>query len=173
MASSVSLRENALHLLKGDLSLREHVIYLLNGDSAHLDFDTAVKDIPTALHGKKPKEAAHTLWQLLEHLRITQADILGSLRDAGHQSPEFPSGYWPNTEAPPNEKAWNKSADEFRADHKAVMELVTSKSADLLAPLPGTDGQTILRKLLMLADHNSYHLGEMVVLRRLLGAWPE
>jgi hypothetical protein len=173
MASSVSLRENAVHLLKGDLCLREHVVYLLNGDGAHLDFDAAVKDLPVALRGKKPKAGAHTPWQLLEHLRITQADVLGSLRDPAHQSPEFPAGYWPVTEAPPNEKAWNRSAEEFRTGHKLLLEIVTSQSSNLLAPLPGAEGQTILRKLLMLADHNSYHLGQLVALRRLLGAWQE
>jgi hypothetical protein len=173
MASSVSLRENAVHLLKGDLSLREHVLYLLKGDGAHLDFDAVVKGIPAAVRGKRPKGAAHTPWQVLEHLRITQADVLGSLRDPSHKSPDFPSGYWPRTEVPPNEKAWSRSAEEFRAGHKTLIELVTSQSSDLLAPLPGAEGQTILRKLLMLADHNSYHLGQMVVLRRQLGAWQE
>jgi len=170
MAATMSVRDNSL---KHDVSLREHVLYLLKGDGAHLDFDTAVKDVPAALRGKKPTGAAHTPWQVLEHLRITQADVLASLRNPDHQSPEFPAGYWPRTEAPLNDRAWSKSAEEFRADHKALIELVTSQTSDLLAPLQGTDGQTILRKVLMLADHNSYHLGELVVVRRALGAWQE
>jgi hypothetical protein len=110
---------------------------------------------------------------VLEHLRITQADILGYLRDPAHQSPDFPSGYWPATEAPPDEKSWNKSAEAFRADLNVLVEMATDQSTDLLAPLHGMEGQTILRKLLMLADHNSYHLGELVILRRTLDAWPE
>jgi hypothetical protein len=173
MAHTVSLRENAFHLLKGDLALREHALYLLKGDGAHLDFDAVVKGLPGPARGKKPKGAAHTPWQLLEHLRVTQADVLGSLRDPRHQSPEFPAGYWPRTEAPPTDKAWAKSLEEFRADQKALIELVTDQTANLLAPLSGTDGQTILRKLLMLADHNSYHLGQLVVVRRALGVWQE
>jgi hypothetical protein len=153
------------------ISLEDHVIYLLNGNGAHLDFEAAIKDMPAAFRGKKPQGAAHSPWQVLEHLRIAQADILGYLRDPKHQSPEFPSGYWPKSEEPPSEKAWNKSADEFRADQKSIRALITS--SDLLAPLHGMEDQTIMRKLLMLADHNAYHLGELVVLRRALGAWQE
>jgi hypothetical protein len=108
---------------------------------------------------------------VLEHLRIAQADILGYLRDAKHESPEFPAGYWPKDAEPPNEKAWNQSAEEFRADQKAIRALVSSP--DFLAPLHGIEDQTIMRKLLMLADHNSYHLGELVTVRRLLGAWQD
>lgn len=171
MTSNATLRKNASHLLQDDSALREHAVYLLKGDGAHLDFDAAIKDMPAALRGKKPKGAAHTPWQVLEHLRISQADILGYLRDAAHQSPEFPAGYWPSTEAPPNDKAWSKSAESFRADLQTLVEM--AQSADLLALLHGIEGQTILRKLLMLADHNSYHLGELVVLRRTLDAWTE
>jgi hypothetical protein len=173
MTSNATLRKTAPHLIQGDPALREHALHALKGDGAHLEFDAAVKDIPSALQGKKPKGAAHTPWQVLEHLRIAQADILGYLRDSAHQSPEFPSGYWPATEAPPDEKSWNKSAEAFRADLNALVEMATDQSTDLLATLHGLEGQTILRKLLMLADHNSYHLGELVVLRRALDAWPE
>ena len=151
------------------LSLQDHVIYLLNGDGAHIDFEAAIKGLPVALRGKKPQGAEHSPWQILEHLRIAQADILGYLRDVKHQSPEFPAGYWPKSEEPPSEKVWNKSADEFRADQKAIRELIIN--SDLVAPLHGMEDQTIMRKLLMLADHNSYHLGEMVTVRRALGAW--
>ena len=171
MTSNATLRKNASHIVEYDPALREHAVYLLKGDGAHLDFDAAIKDMPAALRGKKPKGAAHTPWHVLEHLRISQADILGYLRDAAHQSPEFPAGYWPSTEAPPNDKAWSKSAEAFRADLKTLVEM--AQSSDLLAPLHGIEGQTILRKLLMLADHNSYHLGELVALRRTLDAWTE
>jgi hypothetical protein len=171
MASNATLRKNVPHLIQVDSALREHALHALKGDGAHLEFDVAVQDLPAPLRGKKPKGAAHTPWQVLEHLRIAQADILGYLRDAAHQSPEFPAGYWPTADAPPDEKAWNKSAEAFRADLQALVEM--AQTADLLASLHGLEGQTILRKLLMLADHNSYHLGELVALRRTLGAWPE
>lgn len=171
MTSNATLRKNAPQLIQSDPVLREHAVNMLKGDGAHLEFEAVIKDMPAALRGKKPKGAAHTPWQVLEHLRISQADILGYLRDAAHQSPEFPAGYWPSIEAPPSDKAWSKSAEAFRADLQALVEM--AQSADLLAPLHGAEGQTILRKLLMLADHNSYHLGELVALRRTLDAWTE
>jgi hypothetical protein len=154
-----------------DKALREHLLYLLNGDGAHSDFETAIKNLPANLRGKRPKDAAHSPWEVLEHLRITQRDILESTRKANHVSPDFPAGYWPSAQAPPDEKSWDKSANAFRADQKALVDLVTSPSTDLLAAIPNTDGQTILRKMFMAADHNAYHLGEFVLLRRTLGAW--
>jgi hypothetical protein len=108
---------------------------------------------------------------VLEHLRIAQWDILEFSRNAKHVSPEFPSGYWPGAQAPPNETAWDKSADAFRSDHKAMAELIAKESTDLLAPIPNAEGKTILREALLVADHTAYHLGELVLLRRLLGAW--
>ncbi len=154
-----------------DRSMREHVLRLLNGDGAHQDFETVIKDLPVKLRGQAPKGAPHSPWQLLEHLRITQWDVLESVRNAKHISPEFPAGYWPEKSAPANEKAWNQSADALRADLKALTAMLNNPEIDLLTDLPHAEGQTILRKLLMLADHNSYHLGQMVLVRRLLGAW--
>jgi DinB superfamily len=157
--------------MKNDKALREHVLKLLNGGEAHLDFDSAVKDMPAELRGKVPKGAQHSAWQLLEHLRIAQWDILEFARDPKHVSPEFPSGYWPEAAAPPNDAAWNKSVKAFRADLKAMGELVADESTDLFAPFPHGEGQTVLRQALLTADHNAYHLGQFVLLRRLLGAW--
>jgi hypothetical protein len=154
-----------------DKLLREHLLYLLKSDGAHLDFDAAVKGMPASLQGKRPKGGAHSPWELLEHLRIAQWDILEFSRNPKHVSPEFPSGYWPGTQAPPNEKAWNKSVDAFRTDLKAMSDLVADETTNLFAPLPHGDGKTILREALVLADHNAYHLGQLVVVRRLLGAW--
>ncbi len=154
-----------------DKALREHLLYLLQGDGAHLDFEASVKDLPASLRGKRPKGAAHSPWEVLEHLRITQRDILESTHNANHVSPDFPAGHWPSAQAPADEKAWNKSAYAFRIDLKALTNLVTSASTDLFAPIPNTDGQTILRKVFLAADHNAYHLGELVLLRRMLGAW--
>ena len=154
-----------------DKSLREHVVNLLKGGGAHLSFDDAVKDLPADLRGKRPKGAGHSPWEILEHLRIALWDILEFTRDPKHVSPEFPSGYWPKTQAPPDAKAWDKSVHAFRADAKALADLVADESTDLLARLPHGDGQTVLREALVAADHNAYHLGELVLVRRLLGAW--
>jgi len=151
--------------------LRKHLVYLLKGDGAHVDFDAAVKDFPAALCGKKPNGSEHSPWEVLEHLRIAQWDILEYLQNPKHVSPEFPAGYWPKAGAPKNGKDWDRSAESFRKDLQVIVELVNSPKTDLLAVLPGTEDQTIARKVMMLADHNSYHLGEMVLVRRLLGAW--
>jgi len=157
--------------MRNDKSLREHVLNLLKGDGAHADFETAVKDLPADLRGKRPKGVEHSPWEVLEHLRIAQWDILEFTRNAKHVSPEFPSGYWPSAQAPPNEKAWEKSVAAFRADLKAMADLVANESMDLMAPIAHADGKTVLREALLVADHNAYHLGELVLLRRLLGAW--
>jgi hypothetical protein len=153
-----------------DNSLRDHLLYLLNGDGAHIDFESAIKDLPAGLRGKKPDGAAHSPWQIVEHLRITQWDVLESIRNAKHASPEFPAGYWPSSESPSTARMWEKSIDGFRADHQTLVEMITNSNG-LLAPIAHSDGQTIFRRLAMLADHNAYHLGQLVVLRRLLGAW--
>ena len=151
--------------------VREQVLALLNGGNAHVTFDHVIKDFPARLRGVKPEGAPHTAWQLLEHMRIAQWDILEFTRNPKHKSPEFPKGYWPETPTPPNEKAWEKSVNAFRADLKAMTELVANESTDLFAKIPHGDGQTVLREALLLADHNAYHLGQLVLVRRLLGAW--
>lgn len=152
-------------------ALREHVRNLLTSHHAHADFDRAVAEFPAELRGKKPRGAEHTPWQVLEHLRIAQWDILEFSRDAGHVSPEFPAGYWPKTAAPPDEHAWERSVRAFRRDRKAMMALVADEKRDLLAPFAHGNGQTLLREALLTADHNAYHVGELVLLRRMLGAW--
>ncbi len=157
--------------MKDDKVLREHLTYLLKGEGAHVDFEGAIKDLPVSLQGKKPKGAQHSPWEVLEHMRIAQWDILEFTRNASHVSPEFPGGYWPSAQTPPADDAWAKSAQAFRADLAAIVELVENKSTDLSAPIPHGDGKTILREVLLVADHNAYHLGELVLLRRLLGAW--
>jgi hypothetical protein len=152
--------------------LREHLIYLLNGGGAHARFDDAVKNMPEELRGAKPNELPHTAWMLLEHLRLAQWDILEFCRNAKHASPKWPEGYWPKTEAPPSAPAWNKSVQQFRKDLKAMQDLVANPKTNLYARIPWGDGQTILREVLLLADHNAYHLGQLVDVRRLLGEWP-
>jgi hypothetical protein len=157
--------------MKKDSILREHLQQLLKSDSAHQSFEAAVKDVSVNVRGKRPQGGAHSPWEILEHMRIAQGDILEFIRNAKHVSPEFPAGYWPGTPAPPSEKAWDKSVDAFRSDLQAILELVADDSTDLLAPIPHGDGKTILREVLLVADHNAYHLGELVLLRRVLGAW--
>jgi len=157
--------------MKNEKSLREHVLNLLKGDGAHVDFEAAVKDLPANFRGKRPKGAEHSPWEVLEHLRIAQWDILEFIRNPKHVSPEFPSGYWPRSETPPSEKSWDQAVAAFRADLKAIGDLLPNDSTDLFAPLPHAEDKTILREVLLVADHNSYHLGELVLLRRLLGTW--
>jgi DinB superfamily len=151
--------------------LRKHLIKMLEGGDAHATFDDAVADLPAALQGKTPKSAEHSPWQLLEHLRIAQRDILEFAINSQHKSPKWPEGYWPKIAAPPDEKAWNKSVQAFRSDMKRFTKLLAHASTDLFANIPHGDGQTILRQALLAADHNAYHLGQFVLVRRLLGAW--
>jgi len=157
--------------MANDKALRQHLVSLLKGGDAHATYDAAVKDFPANLYGKKPKGAAHSPWEVLEHLRIAQWDILEFSRNAKHVSPKFPDGYWPKTPAPADATAWIKSVQSFRADLKAMVALAENESVDLLARIPHGEGQTMLREVLVLADHNAYHLGELLLLRRLLGAW--
>jgi hypothetical protein len=152
-------------------ALRDHLLYLLRGGGAHLDFDAAVADLPPNLRGAKPAGQPHTPWRLVEHLRIAQWDILEFSRNPRHVSPPFPDGYWPAGDAPPDEGAWDRSVAAFRADLKAMQDLVADPATDLFAPVPGGQGQTVLREALLVADHNAYHLGQLVLVRRLLGAW--
>ncbi len=159
--------------MKESDELRKHLLELLAGGHAHADFDKTVANLPANLRGTKVKGAPHTAWQLLEHMRIAQRDILEFSRNAKHVSPPWPSGYWPKTEAPPNAAAWTNSIRSFRADLKSMAKLVSSKNTDLFARIPHGDGQTILREALLVADHNAYHLGQLLLLRRLLGAWKD
>jgi hypothetical protein len=155
-----------------DQALRDHLLYLLRGGGAHLHFDAAIADLPANLRGAKAGSVPHTPWRLLEHMRIAQWDILEFSRNPKHVSPPFPDGYWPRGDAPPDPAAWDRSVSAFRADLREMEDLVANPATDLFAPIPHGDGQTILREALLIADHNAYHLGQFVVVRRLLGAWP-
>ncbi len=153
--------------------LRRDLLELLAGGNAHLDFDSAVRGLPARLRGANVPNQPHTPWRLIEHMRIAQWDILEFSRDATHQSPPWPDGYWPETDAPPSASAWERSLREFRRDLKAMQKLVANPRTDLLAPVPHGGGKTILREAILLADHNAYHLGQLVMLRRALGAWKD
>jgi uncharacterized damage-inducible protein DinB len=154
-----------------DAALREHVVEVLTGGHAHATFEQAVKNLPVELRGKVPKGAEHSPWQLLEHLRIAQLDILEYSRNAKHESPKWPEGYWPKEKAPADDKAWDRSVRAFKKELKEFCELVQDEKTDLFAKIPHGDGQTILREALLAADHNAYHIGQLVLVRRLLGAW--
>lgn len=156
---------------KNDAALRQHLVELLTGGNAHATYDQAVKGLPQELRGKVPKGAEHSPWQLLEHLRIAQWDILEFSRNAKHQSPKWPEGYWPKEKAPADEKAWDKSVRAFKKDLKEFAALVADEQTDLFAKIPHGDGQKILREALLVADHNAYHVAQLVLVRRLLGAW--
>jgi hypothetical protein len=155
-----------------DSALREQLVHLLKGGHAHVDFDAAVAGLAPELRGRKPAGLGFSPWQLLEHLRIAQWDILEFSRDPKHVSPKWPAGYWPPGDGPSGEAAWEKSVQAFRSDLAAMERLVSDSKTDLFAPIPG-EGQTILREVLVLADHNAYHIGQLVLVRRLLGDWPE
>jgi hypothetical protein len=154
-----------------DTALRQHLLYLLKEGGAHAKFEDVIKDFPAKLRGQKVPNFPHTAWMLLEHLRIAQRDILEFSRNPKHKSPKWPDGYWPKTDAPPTQVAWTKSLATFRKDLKAMESLIVNPKTDLYAPLPWGDGQTVLREALLVADHNAYHVGQLVTLRRLLGAW--
>ncbi len=154
-----------------DRALRDHLLELLRGGSAHLDFEKAIGGLAPELRGAKAPGLPHTVWQLLEHLRLAQWDILDFSRNSGYAMMKWPDDYWPSTEAPPDEEAWNRSLEAFRQDLQAMQDLVADPEIDLYAKIPWGDGQTILREALLVADHNAYHLGQIVSVRQALGVW--
>src|SRR5260370_5381871 len=156
-----------------DRELRRHVLELLSGGAAHAKFEEVVSGVPSQLRGIKPAGFLHSAWMLLEHMRITQWDILEFSRNPKHGSPDWPAGYLPPTEAPRSAASWDKGVGQFRADLRAMQELVERSKTDLFAAIPGGERHIILREALLLADHNAYHLGQLVDLRRVLGVWPK
>ncbi|MCU1240308.1 MAG: hypothetical protein JWO71_1034 [Candidatus Acidoferrum typicum] len=153
--------------------LRKHLADLLKGGSAHVQFMDALEEFPPNKRGTFAPGLPHTGWQLLEHSRIAQWDILEFSRNPNHVSPGFPEGYWPKTPGPPADAEWEKSVQSFQHDLNEMIELVKNPRTDLFANIPHGDNQTILREALVLADHNAYHLGQLVDLRRALGTWPQ
>ena len=161
---------NANELKEHD-ELLNQLVALLDGGQAHATFADAVKDFPASLRGTVPKGLPYSAWQLLEHMRIAQWDILEFSRNADHESPKWPEGYWPETAEPPDAKAWDHAVNGFLQDMKSMCALVEDDGTDLNARIPRGDGQNILREALLVADHNAYHLGQLVLVRRVLGAW--
>ena len=152
--------------------LRQQLAKYLETSEAHASWRESFAEMPPELRGAKVPGSPHTPWQMLEHLRIAQWDIAGFSRDAKHVSPDFPAGYWSPTAAPPDDSAWDASVRAFRSDAESMRKLVLDPKTDLFAKIPHSDGKTILREALLLIDHNAYHLGQLVLLRRLLDAWP-
>lgn len=154
-----------------DQALRDHLTRLLEWRDAHTDFESAVAGLPPALRGRKPEGLPYSPWRLVEHLRITQQDILDFCRNPGYTELDWPDDYWPESDAPPSEAAWEHSVAAFRQGLAQLRALAADTSIDLFARIPHGTGQTYLRELLLVADHNAYHLGQLVTVRRLMGAW--
>jgi hypothetical protein len=151
-------------------SLRKHLSDLLRMKGAHVTFEAAVSGFPVTLRGVRPNGVPHSAWQLLEHMRIAQEDILDFSRNPKYVDKKFPDDYWPATEAPPSEEAWDKSVHQFQQDLKEMQDLIADTKHDLLAKISHGKGQTLLREALLIADHNAYHLGQLVFLRKMMEA---
>jgi hypothetical protein len=159
--------------MNSDESLRQHVLNLLKMKGAHMAFDDAVADFPENLINTLPPNVPYTPWHLVEHLRITQWDILDYTRNSQYTSIEWPKDYWPARDTKADMAMWNQSIEQFRRDLKAMQELVANPDTDLFTPIPhGYGGHTVLREALILADHNAYHVGELAILRQVMNAWP-
>jgi hypothetical protein len=157
--------------MKNDTDLRKHLLELLDGEHAHASFDDVVADFPAPLRGEIPKGLPHSAWMLLEHMRMAQWDILDFSRNSKYKAMKWPQDYWPKTPAPPGATAWEKSVKSFRDDLDSMKKLVSGPKTDLFAKIPWGEGQTVLREALLIADHNSHHLGQLIDVRRLLGIW--
>jgi uncharacterized damage-inducible protein DinB len=156
-----------------DSGLRQHLIELLTGGHAHATFDSAVRGFPQAKIGTRPKGFPYSAWELLEHMRIAQNDILRFSQSAEHVSPAWPEGYWPGKAGPEKAGQWARSVRQFREDLEEFRGMVSDPKQDLYRKLPWGTGQTFLREALLIADHNAYHIGQLVLVRRLLGAWKD
>ena len=154
-----------------DKELRDNLRKVVSWGEAHTDWKKAIDGVSKSKRGVRPPGSPHSAWELLDHMRIAQWDILDFCRNPKHTSPKWPEGYWPKTPAPPNEEAWDQAVGQFQKDNQALADLLMDSQKDLFAPIAHGTGQTILREVLLLVDHNSYHLGQFVLVRRLLGDW--
>jgi hypothetical protein len=168
-ASPKANKKAPLRAASPDKVLRDQLVYLLKGGGAHINIDDAIHNWPVRLAGVKVAQFPHTAWMLLEDMRLAQWDILEFSRNPKHVSPPWPEGYWPASEAPPDEKAWVTSLAAFKKDRRTTERLVADPGVDICARIPWGDGQTILREVLLVADHNAYHLGQLVMLRKSIG----
>ena len=154
-----------------EAALRTQLADFLNWRSAHVTFDEAVSRMPPRLRGAVPPAGTHSVWDIVEHLRIAQRDILEFCRNPRYKEKKWPDDYWPKASQPKNAEAWNASLARFRADRRALQRIATDRRIDLFARIPHGDGQTYLRELLLVADHNAYHVAQIVDIRRALGVW--
>jgi hypothetical protein len=152
--------------------LREQLLAVVAGEGAHMPFDEAVADFPVDAMNRRPPGVPYTPWQLLEHVRIAQRDILDYIVDRAYLEPSWPEEYWPARDAMATPEHWEATIAGFRADQRALRELVADPATDLLATIPGTPGHTVLREVHLVGDHNAYHLGEFAILRQVMGTWP-
>ncbi len=159
--------------MPNDAALREHLIQLLEGGNAHATFESAVRGFPLEHAGTRPEGLPYSGWELLEHMRIAQSDIVRFSQSAEHVSPKWPDGYWPASPAPAQESHWARSVRAIRKDLEEFESLIRDPKQDLYRKFPWGDGQTLLREALLIADHNAYHIGQLVLVRRLLGLWPK
>jgi hypothetical protein len=159
--------------MKNDTALRKDLRVLLGGGRAHVSYEKAVADLPQDLRGKKPRGAPYSPWQQIEHIRLSQWDILEYIRNPRYKAAKWPDEYWPKDPVPPNSGAWEKSIKAYRADLRALEAIIADPSTNLLAPLPHDPEATMLHEVLLIADHTAYHLGQLLVLRRLIGAWKD
>jgi DinB superfamily len=156
-----------------DQSLRKHLLELLDGGHAHATFDQVIDDFPAKFRGEVPKGLSHSGWMLLEHMRITQGDILDFSVNPKYKTLKWPQDYWPKNLAPANALEWEKSIQSFRDDLEAMKKLVSDHKTDLFAKIPWGEGQTVLREAMLVADHSAYHLGQLIDVKRLLGIWKQ
>ncbi len=157
--------------MDADSTLREQLLHLLRGGNAHMDFDHAVADFPIEYVNYRPPHVDYTPWHLLEHMRIAQWDILEFVRNPAHVSPPWPDGYWPSLEEQADAAKWDQTIRAFHADRGALEAMIMDPAVELTAPLPHAPNYTILREILLVADHNAYHLGEFAILRQVMGTW--
>ena len=152
-------------------AVREHLGRALAWGDAHATFEDAVADIPADLRGRQPEKVPYSPWQLVEHLRITQRDILEFCVNADYQEMKWPDDYWPDSTSPPSPAAWDQSIRAFKEDRQALQKVAANTAVDLDARIPHGSGQTYLRELVLVIDHSAYHVGQLVLVRRLLGVW--
>jgi DinB superfamily len=153
-------------------ALRGQLARMLAWNEAHVGFDAAVEGLAPSLRGRRPNGFPHSCWELVEHIRLAQHDLLEFCRNPNYSAPRWPEGYWPALAGPPTPRSWDESIAAFRSDREALQAFVTKSGIDLGARIPHGTGQTYLRSVLLAADHTSYHVGQLVAVRRLLGAWP-
>ena len=155
-------------------AIRKQLVELLRGEQAHATFEDVVKNFPPKLRGVAPTGLPYSAWQVLEHIRIAQDDIVrfSMNHDGAYHSPQWPEGYWPASAAPADSKSWEHSVQQVQSDRDKMIRLVNDPASNLLSPFPWGEGQNLLREAMLVADHTSHHLGGLIVIRRLLGAWP-